>query len=227
VVLHGHIPNGDILINMLPTMTAWRPPHSAKMPPTPNANGASGEWNGCSGTTRNFRTTRQTDFSRLGIRESVRVRGEYVLTQNDLTAGLSGQTHADIIAIADHAIDSHGGSTAGGEVPQPYGIPYRCPAAARHRERPDRRTRREFQRDRRVELPTLATMMQLGEAAGRRPSGVRTERNAARSAGGRHPTHHERTDRRSRHTVTHKEQTKARYTLLSSVQHDRKGLCYD
>jgi hypothetical protein len=65
----------------------------------------------------------------LGIRESRRVVGEYVLTEHDLLAGLSGQTHEDIVAIADHAMDTHGPSTgrAGcGEVREPYGVPYRC-----------------------------------------------------------------------------------------------------
>ncbi|MHB9133744.1 MAG: FAD-dependent oxidoreductase, partial [Armatimonadota bacterium] len=64
---------------------------------------------------------------RLGVREGARVRGEYILTEHDLLAGVSGQAHADIIAIADHAIDVHG-SHGGGciEVHEPYGIPLRC-----------------------------------------------------------------------------------------------------
>jgi hypothetical protein len=64
----------------------------------------------------------------LGIRESWRVAGEYVLTQQDLDDGLAKQTHPDIIAIADHAFDVHGeGSKAvRGELAGPYGIPFRC-----------------------------------------------------------------------------------------------------
>jgi len=52
--------------------------------------------------------------------------GDYVLTQNDLIAGLSRQTHPDIIALADHSIDIHGSHASGGEMRQPYGVPYRC-----------------------------------------------------------------------------------------------------
>ena len=62
----------------------------------------------------------------LGIRESFRVVTRYVLNERDLAAGLSRQTHEDIIAIADHPCDIHG---AGGHltaVTGPYGIPYRC-----------------------------------------------------------------------------------------------------
>lgn len=64
----------------------------------------------------------------LGIRESHRVVGEYVLTQHDLLAGLSGQKHPDMIAIADHPMDVHGGGRGGRltALNGPYGIPYRC-----------------------------------------------------------------------------------------------------
>jgi uncharacterized protein YdhG (YjbR/CyaY superfamily) len=65
----------------------------------------------------------------LGVREGPRLVGRYVLTEHDLLAGLSGQTHADLITIADHARDTHGADTgrAGtGELAQPYGVPFRC-----------------------------------------------------------------------------------------------------
>jgi len=64
----------------------------------------------------------------LGIRESYRLVAEYVLTQHDLMATLAKQTHPDIIAVADHAMDVHGGGSrhVGGELKGPYGIPYRC-----------------------------------------------------------------------------------------------------
>jgi hypothetical protein len=64
----------------------------------------------------------------VGIRESYRVVGEYILTQHDLETGLEKQTHSDIIAVADHAMDVHGrgGERVRGELKGPYGIPYRC-----------------------------------------------------------------------------------------------------
>lgn len=64
----------------------------------------------------------------LGVRESYRVLGEYVLREQDLLAGLANQKHADIIAQADHSMDIHAGG-AGSiciELAGPYGIPYRC-----------------------------------------------------------------------------------------------------
>jgi len=64
----------------------------------------------------------------LGIRESWRVLGEYVLTQHDLAAGLDKQTHPDVIAVADHSMDVHGegGRRVRGELKGLYGIPYRA-----------------------------------------------------------------------------------------------------
>jgi len=64
----------------------------------------------------------------LGIRESYRVVGEYVLTQHDLLAGLANQTHPDLIALADHSMDVHGSGSKhiAGDLKAPYGIPFRC-----------------------------------------------------------------------------------------------------
>lgn len=62
----------------------------------------------------------------LGIRESYRTVTEYILTQHDLVAGLIGQKHTDIIAIADHPMDTHGRGGGLRNVRSAYGIPYRC-----------------------------------------------------------------------------------------------------
>jgi hypothetical protein len=64
----------------------------------------------------------------LGIRESYRVVGDYVLRQQDVQQGLAGQRHPDIIAVADHSLDVHGEGRrrVGGELRGLYGVPYRC-----------------------------------------------------------------------------------------------------
>ncbi|HJN17734.1 MAG TPA: FAD-dependent oxidoreductase [Armatimonadota bacterium] len=103
----------------------------------------------------------------LGVRETRRIVCEKVLTQHDLLAGLSGQTDDDIVAIADHAMDTHGGHGHGcGELKQPYGIPYRCLLP--------KRTENLLIACRAAGFSSLAasscrlsrTMMQLGQAAG-------------------------------------------------------------
>ncbi len=64
----------------------------------------------------------------LGIRESYRVVGDYVLTQRDLVVAANPPAFADIIAVADHAMDVHGSGRASmcAQVRAPYGIPFRC-----------------------------------------------------------------------------------------------------
>ena len=62
----------------------------------------------------------------LGVRETHRLVGRYVLREQDIDAGLARQDHDDIVAIADHSIDFHGVRPSR-EVPNgPYGIPFRC-----------------------------------------------------------------------------------------------------
>lgn len=67
----------------------------------------------------------------LGVRESWRLRGRYVLRQQDLLAGFAAQTGAArCIAYADHPMDTHGRTNLKGvrcaELERPYGIPYDC-----------------------------------------------------------------------------------------------------
>ena len=64
---------------------------------------------------------------RIGVRETRRILGDYVLTENDCRAGVASQKHGDIIAVSDHAVDLHGAKGRLYEVPNgPYGIPLRC-----------------------------------------------------------------------------------------------------
>jgi hypothetical protein len=62
----------------------------------------------------------------LGVRETVRVVGEYILTEHDILKGISRQTDPDIITLADHAMDRHGEGGGCVELREPYGVPYRC-----------------------------------------------------------------------------------------------------
>jgi hypothetical protein len=64
---------------------------------------------------------------RIGVRETRRILGDYVLNEGDCQAGVRNQKHPDIIAITDHAVDIHGRKGRLYEVPNgPYGVPYRC-----------------------------------------------------------------------------------------------------
>ena len=63
----------------------------------------------------------------IGVRETRRVIGEYVLDENDLLRGVKNQEHEDVIAITDHAMDVRGPRSKLYEMPNgAYGVPYRC-----------------------------------------------------------------------------------------------------
>ena len=63
---------------------------------------------------------------RLGIRETHRLVGRYVLREQDIDAGLAAQEHDDIVALADHSVDFHGARPSRPVPNGPYGIPFRC-----------------------------------------------------------------------------------------------------
>jgi len=62
----------------------------------------------------------------LAIRESYRIEGDYVLTENDVKTAFALSPHPDLIAYADHPMDTHGSGGGLREAAAPYGIPYRC-----------------------------------------------------------------------------------------------------
>lgn len=105
----------------------------------------------------------------LGVREGPRLVGRYVLTEHDLLAGLAGQAHEDIIAIADHARDTHGADTgrAGtGELTQPYGIPFRSLLPVEFDNLAVACRGASFSSVAASSCRLSRTMMQLGQAAG-------------------------------------------------------------
>ncbi|NLW86900.1 MAG: FAD-dependent oxidoreductase [Planctomycetes bacterium] len=122
-------PNSDLSLNMLPTMKGNE---AIELGPDRAYHEClrrtRAQWHHCQMTFPEFQQYHIVwTAPTLGVRESHRIVGRYVLTEHDLLAGLSDQVHDDIIAIADHAMDTHGGPDSRcGELSQPYGIPYRC-----------------------------------------------------------------------------------------------------
>ncbi len=104
---------------------------------------------------------------KIGIREKTRVIAEYMLNENDLLQGIDQQSHADIIAISDHMMDSHGvGGRKTGELSQPYGIPYRCLIPQGFRNLLVAGCCAGFSTIAASSCRLSRTMMQLGQAAG-------------------------------------------------------------
>lgn len=162
-------PNGDLNVNMLPTMEGeefmrlgWQDAR------TECERRVRAHWHDIQTRCAEFRAFRIDWIAPvLGVRETKRVVGEYVLTQNDLDAGISGQKHPDIICLADHPCDTHGGHNKGIKpLREPYGVPYRCLIP--------KGTRNLLIACRAASFSSIAasscrlsrTMMQLGQAAG-------------------------------------------------------------
>jgi len=104
---------------------------------------------------------------RIGVRETRRIIGDYVLTENDCRAGVAKQTHPDIVALTDHAVDIHGRKGRLYEVPNgPYGVPYRCllPAGVENLLIASRAA--SFSHIAASSCRLSRTMMTLGQAAG-------------------------------------------------------------
>ncbi len=124
-----HYPNGDRNLNMLPTMEGreWMAlGYRAAL--AESRRRVAAYWRYLQTHYEEFQHYRMRWVApALGVRESRRIVCEYMLTQHDLLQGLSRQKHDDIIAIADHSMDTHGNQAQRcGELAEPYGIPLRC-----------------------------------------------------------------------------------------------------
>ncbi len=125
----NHYPNGDLNVNMLPTMDGAefvRRGYADAL--AEGQRRIRAHWYDVQTRCAEFQKYRISCVApALGIRESRRVAGDYVLTEHDLRAGIGGQQHSDIVCLVDHPMDTHGGHTRGiGELREPYGVPYRC-----------------------------------------------------------------------------------------------------
>ena len=123
-------PNGDININMLPTMPGelWLDLPEAEAMHIAAAR-VYAYWNWVQ-TKKNFRGYRIKEiFPMAGIRESYRLVGRYVLKEQDLSNGYPAELGPEhTVAWSDHTADIHGrtNKTGGMTMFHPYGIPYEC-----------------------------------------------------------------------------------------------------
>jgi len=120
-------PNGDINFNMLPTMQGREYFALGENADRIGKARVYAYWNYLQKHKNMCGYTLKCIFN-AGIRESYRLIGKYVLSEQDLREGspidktLSGK----IVAIADHALDVHGESGMSGELMYPYKIPIEC-----------------------------------------------------------------------------------------------------
>lgn len=165
----NHYPNGDLNVNMLPTMDGaefLRLGYDAAIDECRRRVRA--HWHDLQTRFAEFRDFRLSWVApALGIREGRRIVGEYVLTEHDLRAGISGQKHPDIICLVDHPMDTHGSHARGiGEFTEPYGVPFRCLIPKGQRNLLIACRGASFSSLAASSCRLSRTMMQLGQAAG-------------------------------------------------------------
>jgi len=123
-------PNGDFNINSLPTIQGREVMQLGYAAAYAEClRRIKAHWHHLQTVFPEFRNYRMTWIAPgLGVREGPRLLGRHVLTEHDLDAGLTGQTHDDIITIVDHLKDTHGADVhhRARNLKQPYGVPFRC-----------------------------------------------------------------------------------------------------
>lgn len=119
-------PNGDINVNMLPTMEGKEYFAFGTNDDRIGKKRVWAYWNYLQNE-RNMQGWTLTKIFDAGIRESYRLKGKHVLTENDVRSGLNRQPKiGKTAAIADHALDIHGKDGMCKELEFPYEIPIEC-----------------------------------------------------------------------------------------------------
>jgi len=119
-------PNGDINVNMLPTMEGKEYFAFGTNADRIGKKRVWAYWNYLQNE-RNMQGWTLTKIFDAGIRESYRLKGKHVLTENDVRSGLNRQPKiGKTAAIADHALDIHGKDGMCKELEFPYEIPIEC-----------------------------------------------------------------------------------------------------
>ena len=119
-------PCGDLCINMLPTMEGNEYFNLGERADYIGKARVYAYWHYLQ-TQKNMQGYTLKHIYSAGVREGYRLRGKYVLTENDIRAGKAVSLNSiGVAAIADHALDIHGNSEMTGELEIPYEIPIEC-----------------------------------------------------------------------------------------------------
>lgn len=119
-------PNGDFNVNMLPTMQGDEYFALGENADTVGRAMIWAYWHYLQ-TEKSMNGFTLKHIYDVGIRESHRLKGKYVLREQDLRAGMLSQPKKGrTVAIADHALDIHGTNGMCKELMMPYEIPIEC-----------------------------------------------------------------------------------------------------
>lgn len=119
-------PNGDFNINMLPTLEGKEYFALGERADIIGKARVWAYWHFWQ-TEKNMKGYTLTQIYDAGIREGYRLKGRYVLKEQDLRAGILRQPKIGrTIAIADHAMDIHGECKMFNALDYPYEVPIEC-----------------------------------------------------------------------------------------------------
>lgn len=119
-------PNGDINVNMLPTMEGNEYFALGEKADAIGKARVYAYWHYLQ-TEKNMQGYTLIRIFDAGVRESYRLVGKYVLSENDIRAGIKSQPKIGrTAAIADHPLDVHGKEGMCRELEIPYEIPIEC-----------------------------------------------------------------------------------------------------
>ena len=117
-------PNGDINVNMLPTMEGREYLELGKLADNVGCARVWAYWTWLQ-KNRGMSGFGLKKIYTAGVRESYRLCGKYVLTEKDVRSG-RGKFGNRCIAVADHSLDVHGAGWMAKELEFPYDIPVEC-----------------------------------------------------------------------------------------------------
>ena len=123
VACFSEYPDGDINVNMLPTMQGREYLDLKGDADRVGHIRARGYWYYLQ-TVKKLRGWTIKKIYNAGVRETYRLRGKHILTETEVRAG-KGPLDS-VAAIADHALDIHGESGMLRELEKPYVIPLEC-----------------------------------------------------------------------------------------------------
>lgn len=119
-------PDGDINVNMLPTMEGTEYMRLGDTADDVGRARVHAYWRYLQ-TEKGMNGYFLKEIFAAGVRESYRLVGRYVLCENDLRGGMLAQPkRGRTVAIADHALDVHGNDGMCKELEWPYEIPLEC-----------------------------------------------------------------------------------------------------
>lgn len=162
-------PDGDINVNMLPTMQGREYMELGEDADRVGHMRVKGYWHYLQ-TEKKLRGWTIRKIYSAGVRETYRLKGRHILTEQEVRAGRSALD--SVAAIADHALDIHGESGMLKELEKPYIIPLECTMTREYENLFVACRGASFSHIAGASARLIRTMLSLGESVGEHIAGL-------------------------------------------------------